>query len=83
MTDVLALIGRQEDQQEWISWQKEDSILSLPTEENTACPQPAHEPPAADDIATPAINRSQYQAVMQRFNHAAKNANRFTSWTNS
>lgn len=83
MTDVLTLIGRQEDQQEWISWQKEDSILSLTTEADAYRPQSAQEPVAADDMATPTINRSQYQAVMQRFNLAAKNANRFTSWTNS
>ena len=83
MTDVLTMIGRQEDQQEWISWQKEVSILALPTEADASHPQPVQEPPAADDMAAPTINRRQYQAVMQRFNHAAKNANRFTSWTNS
>ena len=83
MSDILALIGRADICDDWVSWQKDDPLFMLQqTGDNHPYAEQLDEipPPYTNP---PVINRSQYQAVIQRFNQASKYASNFASWTDT
>ncbi len=78
-----------ETEQPWVLWQRNDSVLELPEEENVKTPV-VYDELRSDNHASdlecgrlsfPGIKRSQYDSIVQRINNAKKQSGSYSAWT--